>query len=58
MLFRSEGLSQNLFVSKYRLQLPSEEEMRQYLLESATEADWEEYRKEKEMLKETKKLLK
>ena len=43
-----EGLSQNLFVSKYRLQLPSEEEMRQYLLESATEADWEEYRKEKD----------
>jgi len=26
----------------------SEEEMRQYLLESATEADWEEYRKEKD----------
>ena len=43
-----EGLSQNLFVSKYRLQLPSEEEMRQYLLESTTEADWEEYRKEKD----------
>ncbi len=46
--YATEGLSQNLFVSKYRLQLPSEEEMRQYLLESATEADWEEYRKEKE----------
>ncbi len=45
--YATEGLSQNLFVSKYRLQLPSEEEMRQYLLESATEADWEEYRKEK-----------
>ena len=44
--YATEGLSQNLFVSKYRLQLPSEEEMRQYLLESATEADWEEYRKE------------
>ena len=43
-----EGLSQNLFVSKYRLQLPSEEEIRQYLIESATEADWEEYRKENE----------
>ena len=46
--YATEGLSQNRFVSKYRLQLPSEEEMRQYLLESATEADWEEYRKEKD----------
>lgn len=50
--YATEGLSQNLFVSKYRLQLPSEEEMRQYLLESATEADWEEYRKEQEKGKE------
>ena len=50
--YATEGLSQNLFVSKYRLQLPSEEEMRQYLLESTTEADWEEYRKEQEMGKE------
>ena len=48
--YATEGLSQNLFVSKYRLQLPSEEEMRQYLLESATEADWEEYRKEQEKI--------
>ena len=31
--YATEGLSQNLFVSKYRLQLPSEEEMRLYLLE-------------------------
>lgn len=46
--YATEGLSQNLFISKYRLQLPSEEEMRQYLLESTTEADWEEYRKEKD----------
>jgi len=50
--YATEGLSQNLFVSKYRLQLPSEEEIRQYLLESATEADWEEYRKEQEREKE------
>ena len=50
--YATEGLSQNLFVSKYRLQLPSEEEIRQYLLESATEADWEEYRKEQEKGKE------
>lgn len=29
-----EGLSQNLFVSKYQLQLPSEEEICRYLLEN------------------------
>ena len=29
-----EGLSQNLFVSKYQLQLPSVEEIRHYLLEN------------------------
>lgn len=29
-----EGLSQNLFVSKYQFELPSEEEIRQYLLEN------------------------
>lgn len=50
--YATEGLSQNLFVSKYQLQLPSEEEMRQYLLESTTKADWEEYRKEQEKEKE------
>ena len=46
--YATEGLSQNLFVSKYQLQLPSEEEMRQYLLESATAEDWAEYREEQE----------
>ena len=50
--YATEGLSQNLFVSKYQLQLPSEEEMRQYLLESATAEDWEEYKKEQEKGKE------
>ena len=30
--YATEGLSQNLFVSKYRLQLPSEEEIRDYLM--------------------------
>ena len=50
--YATEGLSQNLFVSKYRLQLPSEEEMRQYLIESTTEADWEEFKKEQENTKE------
>ena len=50
--YATEGLSQNLFVSKYQLQLPSEEEMRKYLLESATAEDWEEYKKEQEKGKE------
>lgn len=50
--YATEGLSQNLFVSKYQLQLPSEEEMQQYLLESTTAEDWEEYKKEQEKGKE------
>jgi predicted nuclease of restriction endonuclease-like (RecB) superfamily len=37
-----EGLSQNLFVSKYRLQLPSEEEIRKFMLESISEEDFRE----------------
>lgn len=32
--YATEGLSQNLFVSKYQLQLPSTEEIRHYLLEN------------------------
>ena len=32
--YATEGLSQNLFVNKYRLQLPTEEEIRQYLLDN------------------------
>ncbi|MBP5228666.1 MAG: DUF1016 family protein [Bacteroidales bacterium] len=35
-----EGLSPNLFVSKYRLQLPTEEDIRKYLLENITEEDF------------------
>ena len=35
-----EGLSQNLFVSKYGLQLPSEDELRRYMLEGITEEDF------------------
>ena len=46
--YATEGLSQNLFVSKYQLQLPSEEEMQKYLLESTTAEDWAEYREEQE----------
>ena len=53
--YATEGLSQNLFVSKYQLQLPSEEEMRQYLLESATAEDWAEYREEQEKEKSKEK---
>jgi predicted nuclease of restriction endonuclease-like (RecB) superfamily len=37
-----EGLTQNLFVSKYRLQLPSEDEIRHYLLENISEEDFKE----------------
>ena len=40
--YATEGLSQNLFVSKYRLQLPSEDEIRKYMLENISE---EEFRK-------------
>ena len=32
--YATEGLSDNLFVSKYRLQLPSEDEIRKYLEEN------------------------
>ena len=35
--YATEGLSQNLFVSKDRLQLPSEDDIRKYMLENITE---------------------
>ena len=35
-----EGLSQNLFVSKYQLQLPTEDDLRKYLLESITKEEF------------------
>ena len=38
--YATEGLSPNLFVSKYRLQLPSEDEIRKYLLESISEKEF------------------
>lgn len=41
-----EGLSQNLFVSKYRFQLPSEDEIRQYLLENISEEEFKELKEE------------
>ena len=47
--YSTEGLSPNLFVSKYKLLLPSEEELREYLLENITEEDYKEYQKEKQV---------
>ena len=44
--YATESLSQNLFVSKYRLQLPSEEEFYNYLVENITEQDYIEYKEE------------
>ena len=44
-----EGLSQNIFVSKYRLQLPSEEDIRKYMLENITEEDFKRYKEEKKL---------
>jgi len=38
--YATEGLSQNLFVSKYRLQLPSEDEIRKYMLENISEEEF------------------
>ncbi len=42
--YATEGLSQNLFVSKYKLQLPTEEEIRNYLIEKISKEDYEEYK--------------
>ena len=44
--YATEGLSENLFVSKYRLQLPSEEEIRNYLIENIPEEDFKEMKNE------------
>ena len=46
--YSTEGLPQNLFVSKYRLQLPSEDDIRKYMLENITEDDFKKMKKEKE----------
>ena len=35
-----EGLSQNLFVSKYGMQLPSEDDLRKNMLKNITEEDF------------------
>ena len=47
-----EGLTQNLFVSKYRLQLPSEDEIRHYLLENISEEDFKELKELKNKIKQ------
>jgi len=44
--YATEGLSQNLFVSKYRLQLPSEDDIRKYMLENITEEQFMEMMEE------------
>lgn len=44
--YATEGLSQNLFVSKYRLQLPSEDDVRRYMLENITEEDFRRMKEE------------
>ena len=46
--YATEGLSQNLFVSKYRLQLPNEDELRNYLIENISEQDYIDYKKEQQ----------
>ena len=44
--YATEGLSESLFVSKYRLQLPSEEEFYNYLVENISEQDYIDYKEE------------
>ena len=46
--YATEGLSQNLFVSKYRMQLPSEDEIRKYLLENISEEEFMQLKTESE----------
>ena len=46
--YATEGLSQNLFVSKYRLQLPSEDDIKQYLLENISEEKFRELKEVEE----------
>ena len=46
--YATEGLSQNLFVSKYRLQLPSEDEIRKYMLENISEEEFRQLKAESE----------
>ena len=43
--YATEGLSHNLFVSKYKFQLPTEEEIRDYLIENISKEDYEDYKR-------------
>ena len=47
-LTATEGLSQNLFVSKYCLQLPSEDDIKKYLLENLSEEKFKELKEEED----------
>ena len=49
-----EGLSQNIFISKYRLQLPSEDEIRKYMLKNITEEDFKRYKDEEKTRQEAR----
>ena len=51
--YATEGLSLNLFVTKYQLQLPTEEEIRSYLLENISEEDFKEYKEGNNILRYT-----
>ena len=42
-----EGLSQNIFVSKYGMQLPSEDDIRKNLLKNITEEDFKKMKETK-----------
>ena len=44
--YATEGLSHNLFVSKYRLQLPSEDDIKQYLQKNLSEEKFRELKEE------------
>ena len=48
--YATEGLSQNLFVSKYRLQLPSEDDIRKYMLENISEEEFKKLKAESDNL--------
>ena len=47
--YATEGLSQNLFVSKYKLQLPSEDELRDYLLDNISQEDFLQFKTQQQL---------
>ena len=50
--YATEGLSQNLFVSKYQLQLPSEEEIRRYLIDNFSDEERRAYHQNEQTKKD------